>query len=86
MMPKTQQAAPQLAQSQQENSGSDDRDGISDSEDGFIPVKNKKKAKKGKTYQCKGEMGNYADAHWVRMKMRFSVKAAATGFTPTVRA
>ena len=56
-MPKTQQAAPQLAQSQQENGGSDDRDGISDSDDGFIPVKNKKKAKKGKTYQCKGGDG-----------------------------
>ena len=53
-MPKTEeQAAPQLAQSQ-ENSGSDDGDIVSDGEDGFIPVQSKKKAKKGKTYQCKG--------------------------------
>ena len=72
-----------MAQSQ-ENSGSDDGDIISDGEDGFIPVKSNKKAKKCKT-SMQRDIRKVCGCTLGKKRMPFSVKDAATGFTPTVK-
>ena len=48
-------------------------------------LKARRRLRKVRHINAKGETGKYVDTHWVGKRMLFRVKAAVTGFTPTVK-